>query len=847
MNIKLFVNFYLTLLTTTFLVATAIVNGFGNYSAQTETPNPLNIENYQFDKNKAEAEAEAIRLELESVPLWNNQRFEESILNMMKALKIWRQLGDRENELRMLNLLGNDYESLGAREQALYFYQQALEIHQYVDNLEEKAFTLHALGSFYENDRNYQQALDYYQQALNIARQVDDECREATYLSSIGGVYLGIAHPYHREPVSDIDTLTNGRSLNEIRQEALDYYYQALPLARVSSCNLNLEAILGSIGVTYDHLEQLQKASNFYQQALAQNAKTGTQDSRALTLGNLAELKRKQGNLQEALTDIKTAIDIIENHLNYLITPEFRTSYFSSRYHLYEIYINILMQLHQQNPTQGYDAKAFNASEMSRARSLQKLLAEANVDIRQGVDPQLLEQERNLQEELNNLERRRIELSRGYYSQEQHSQLEQTRQTVLSKYKNLQDQIRLDNPNYGALQYSQPLTSTQIQQKLLDKDTILLQYHLGYERNYLWEITQDNITSYQLPPRREIEIAAQSFLSFTTDKNATIDEVLQASTKLTQLILPNLKEISQKRLLIVPDDQLHYLPFSALSVNSSDYQPLLTKHQVIHLPSASTIAINRNQLQQRTTAPNTLAIIANPVFSPDDKRFSGETNPPSDKNRGTENLAQLSLERSTATAELDLKPLPYTQTEADTILQLLPSQSSLGIFDFEANLNRVKDPDLSEYQIVHFATHGIYNLEFPELSGLVLSLIDSQGNPKNGFLRLNDIFNLNIPAELVVLSACQTGSGKNVKGEGIVGLTRGFMYAGAPRIIASLWNVNDASTAELMSQFYQKYLQENLPPAEALRQAQLAMWQSENIDWRNPYYWAAFTLQGEWR
>ncbi|MFP4121396.1 CHAT domain-containing protein [Coleofasciculus sp.] len=191
---------------------------------------------------------------------------------------------------------------------------------------------------------------------------------------------------------------------------------------------------------------------------------------------------------------------------------------------------------------------------------------------------------------------------------------------------------------------------------------------------------------------------------------------------------------------------------------------------------------------------------------------------------------------TTATAELDLKPLPYTRTEADTILEFLQGQSSLGIFDFEANLNRFKRPDLSNYQIIHFATHGILNPDYPELSGLVVSLVDPQGNPQNGFLRLNDIFNLNLPAELVVLSACQTGSGKNVKGEGIVGLTRGFMYADAPRTIASLWNVNDASTAELMSQFYQKYLQENLPPAEALRQAQLAMWQSENIDWRNPYF-----------
>ena len=373
------------------------------------------------------------------------------------------------------------------------------------------------------------------------------------------------------------------------------------------------------------------------------------------------------------------------------------------------------------------------------------------------------------------------------------------------------------------------------------------QYSLGEERSYLWTITKDSITSYQLPPRSEIETAAKAFLSQTTYRDAAFGEILPASNQLTQLILPNLAHLSQKRLLIVPDGQLHYIPFSALSINPSDYQPLLTKHQVIHLPSASTVAINRNQLTQRTTAPNTLAIIADPIFSPDDNGIIGKTNPPSNNNRGTEDLAQLSLERSATTSDIEFKRLPFTRKEADTILQLVPGKSSLSFFEFDANLNTVKRPDLRNYQIIHFATHGVLNPDYPELSGLVVSLVDRQGNPQNGFLRLNDIFNLNLPAELVVLSACQTGSGENVKREGIVGLTRGFMYAGSPRVIASLWNVNDASTAELMKLFYQKYLQENLPPAEALRQAQLAMWQSNQVDWRTPYFWAAFTLQGEWR
>jgi CHAT domain-containing protein len=166
-------------------------------------------------------------------------------------------------------------------------------------------------------------------------------------------------------------------------------------------------------------------------------------------------------------------------------------------------------------------------------------------------------------------------------------------------------------------------------------------------------------------------------------------------------------------------------------------------------------------------------------------------------------------------------------------------------FDFAASRATATSPELSQYQIVHFATHGILNSLNPELSGVVLSLVDDKGTPQNGFLRLHDVFNLNLPAELVVLSACQTGLGQEVKGEGLVGLTRGFMYAGTPRVLVSLWSVDDEGTSELISRFYKKMLQEKLQPAAALRAAQIEMWQEKR--WQAPYYWAAFTLQGEWR
>ncbi|HEX4946866.1 MAG TPA: CHAT domain-containing protein, partial [Blastocatellia bacterium] len=152
---------------------------------------------------------------------------------------------------------------------------------------------------------------------------------------------------------------------------------------------------------------------------------------------------------------------------------------------------------------------------------------------------------------------------------------------------------------------------------------------------------------------------------------------------------------------------------------------------------------------------------------------------------------------------------------------------------------------LQPYGIVHFATHGYWDSTTPELSGLFLSRFDRQGQPLDGALRLSDIYNLKLPKELVVLSACETALGKDIRGEGLIALTRGFMYAGAARVLASLWKVEDEATAELMAVFYQQLLQEKRSPAAALRQAQIAMWQKEPT--KIPYNWAAFVLQGEYR
>jgi CHAT domain-containing protein len=272
----------------------------------------------------------------------------------------------------------------------------------------------------------------------------------------------------------------------------------------------------------------------------------------------------------------------------------------------------------------------------------------------------------------------------------------------------------------------------------------------------------------------------------------------------------------------------------------------------VNLPSASLLALLRRQANGRGVAPKEVVVLADPVFDKQDPRVAvaaknnqaivaalgRETIPPS-----SEQLA-LSL-RDVGLAGAALPRLAFSRREADSIMAMTDTGKGMEAVDFEANRETALNKDLGQYRIVHFATHGLLDNEHPELSGLVLSLVDKDGKPRDGFLDLEDVYNLTLPADLVVLSACETGLGKQINGEGLIGLTRGFMYAGASRVVASLWKVDDVATAELMGRFYRAMLEEGLRPAAALRRAQIEMQQQKR--WADPYYWAAFTIQGDWK
>ena len=415
---------------------------------------------------------------------------------------------------------------------------------------------------------------------------------------------------------------------------------------------------------------------------------------------------------------------------------------------------------------------------------------------------------------------------------------------------------------------------------------MLLEYSLGVERSYVWAVTQNSLKSYELPKREQIEKAARRVYELLTARSqskaaenpqqkqeriaAADSQLLNASTELSQMVLGPLgSELATERLVIVADGALQYVPFAALSVVSgqssvaqpsrtnnglrttdkgplTNYRPLMQDHEIISLPSASALAIQRQGLRDRKLAPNSVAVIADPVFSATDERLGAVAKAGAAKQvQGDPSSNTRLIEHLADDSGLIIRRLKFTRQEADQILAEAPRAKNLRAIDFKANRATATGGELSKYRYVHFATHGYIDSERPELSAIVLSLVDEEGKPQDGFLHAQEIYNLNLPAELVVLSACETGLGKEIKGEGLVGLTQGFMYAGARRVVVSLWNVNDKATAELMARFYRGMLRENKSPAAALRTAQMEM--SRQKQWQSPYYWAAFVLQGEWK
>ncbi len=819
--------------------------------------------------------------------------YQKTIEMFTLALAIWQETGDRQGQAVAYTYIANAQNGLGEWEKVIETQRKALLIHQTQGDRISEAITLSSISAFYFKLGDLEKALEYANLALPIRRDLGDRAGEAVTLSTIGSIYkasgdlrkaievfeqaLALSPPAEiRAGASNRLNLGTAYAAMGDTQAALDYLKQALPLSREAGDRRVEASVLRSFGEVYHLQGQIETALDYFNESLPIARAIGDRDGESRSLHLIGRMHRDLNQLREARVNIEAAISIIELLRSRISDQEQRSTYFASVRSYYDLYIDILMSQRDEGASTDSNVTAIEASERARARSLLELLTEARVEIRQDVDPELLKRERTLQQSLNTSAEQQIRRLSGKYTAEQAETAARRVASLTAQLQEVRTQIRAASPRYAALTQPEPLSLKQIQEQTLDPETLLLEYSLGDKRSYLWAVTQNTITGYELPSRAEIEAAARHFYNLAKN-NAKGEEIEQSAARLSQMLLaPAIEQMRKPRLAIVADGALQYIPFAALPVpetrrhgdtetrrQATDLRvpvsprprvgsvPLIIDHEIVMLPSASTLALLRRETRGRKVSPKLVAVLADPVFDNDDvrvRRASAETtnsaNQSSAPPKGSGLLRSVE-ETGLAAGKWPLPRLLGTRREAQTILSLAPVQKRLQALDFEASRETALGSELGQYQIVHFATHGLINNRHPELSGLVLSLADKQGRPQNGFLRLNEIYNLRLPAELVVLSACQTGVGKEVRGEGLIGLTRGFMYAGARRLTASLWQVEDAATSELMERFYRGMLGEKrLRPAAALRAAQIEMLKQKQ--WRSPYYWAAFVMQGEW-
>ncbi|MBD0343363.1 MAG: CHAT domain-containing protein [Coleofasciculus sp. Co-bin14] len=731
----------------------------------------LNLESV-IDKKQIEQIAPYIRAFLPIfLSFFKNPDDNQIMLDLInEMLPLWQSFGEVSKEVSwvkpfLLNWQGDTYFRLGRNQQALESYHQALQLWLSINNT---SFT------------------------------VGQDFMKADTLTSLGKVYTALGKP----------------------QDALNFYHQALPIwLRLKSVIQETETRYGIAKVKWE-LGNFSEAQSQIETAIEKLENNPPKITNLVSGSGFlsAEYDYNYGFKQN---NLKFGLGLSSNPLGITSKASTLTSeqtcanpagYFACKQKYFDLYINLLMQLHQQQPYRGYDVLAFEASERARSRNLQVF---------------------------------------------------QTNRDVLGEGLNGGQMLTDANGSRkGGLQIDRPARLVEIQRQVLDNNTLLLEYFLGEKNSYLWVVSANApIQTYLLPGRSEIEDVAREFYDILTRPSGRIRPMTTATVgkKLSEMLLsPVAAQLAQKRLLVVGDGILQYIPFSALPDPAPDtrpsstflkgefasyMQPLLVKHEIINLPSASTLVSIRKNRSHRSSPSKELAILAAPVFNYEDKRLAQQLTKTGQTTNGTGEVF-----RNTTLSEVETlyAPLPGTEQEVERIFEFIPPDKRAKFLGFEANHQIALSSELNRYRIIHFATHGIFNSKSPQRSGVILSAINEKGELQRGLLSPSDAINMQLSAaDLVVLSGCRTGLGEEVRRESLVGLTEGLMSAGAERVVVSLWSVQDDATAELMARFYEGMYKKKLPPAQALREAQRSMW--EEPRWQTPYYWAAFTIQGEWK
>jgi len=770
---------------------------------------------------------------------------EDKALSLHKAASdFFHRMGNKQGEAAALNGIARAYQNLNDHDSALDSYNKALRLHEALGQRSNIALSKFLVARVLYQKGQVEQATKYYSESLTLSRAAGDRITEAHALKGLGSV------SFSREDIKN----------------AVSHYEAALQIYRALGNRRSEAYVLNDLAHINSDAHNFVDALANLEQALPLMRATGDRHGEALTLFNTAKAELAQGRLVEALKLIEDSIAIGESLRTKTNNSQLRTSYFASVNQQYELYVDILMSLHAQDQKKGYAITALLASERGRARSLLDSLLASKIESQKTASAELLAQLQNVLENLNEKAEYQTRLLAREHKQDEADRVAQEMRDLVIQYQELRAKLRTQNPSQATLIDPAELKLDDVQKLVNGVDATLLEFTLCHDRSYVWAISGTEVVSHELPDRATIEALARKVYDSATVRQSIEQNLMpeqqekvirdadaafrEHSTSLSNMLLgPVASHLRSKHILIVGDGLLHSIPFDALPLpagaqTGGEPRLLVSAHQITILPSALTLVALR---LRNSPANKTIGVIADPVFERDDPRVlsrqkQGAAHSP---DQSANVYFSSALRDFNANGTVDhISRLPATLREAKAIDELGPAGEVVSSTGFDANKQKFLSAPAHGYRVLHIATHGLINVEHPDLSGLVFSLLDEEGRNVDGFLRLNDIYNLDLSADLVVLSACRTGLGPDVKGEGVVGLTTGFMYAGAKTVVSSLWKVDDTATAEFMSYFYRALLRDGLSPAEALRTAKLEMQRQER--WRAPFYWAGFVLQGEY-
>ncbi len=812
--------------------------------------------------------------------------YQKSIKNFQEAINLAKDLKSKEHEVKCLRQLSATYWKLNNFQNFFSLNKAALKIAQELNHKKEEGRCLNNIGLYYWKSDHYTKSLFYYEKALSIAKKEVNMVNEAELLNNIGIIYQDLGQYekaienlikalkidrqlgneiYISMDLNNIGRAFRSKALSSSKKEedlnsALDYFKQCLRLTKKTEDKITEIQVMNNIGTIYSDLENYTKALQYFQLGYEKAEEIHDIEAMGMILNNigivyfnqgnylestkyyqkaidlaleikggqilweayleLAKAYSKQKEFKKALRSYKNSISIIENIRSQIKLEELKASYLGTdkRIMAYHNLIDLLVGLHKAEPEKGYDHQAFNYLERAKARAFLDRLEISQVNISNGIDYKLLNQEKELMKDISKLYTKLLATS---LSTKEKDNIQEELKILENRLETLKREIRSKSPVYAGLRYPQIVTYEITQKEILKKKTAFFAYSVGEENSYLFVITKSGLKIFSIPPKDLLQKQVKDYLKNITDKD---NKNLQLGYVLfCNIVKPGLEK-DVDNLIFIPDDILHFLPFEALITSDEKKDWLIEDYKISYIPSISSLReITLRKKSTKGKPEKDILALGDPSYG----QLEAE-----------ENGGDV-FQNFYSSSAFNFSRLKYSGYEIQRISKLFKKKRRKILQRDEATEEQLKEHNLSDYKIIHFATHSLVDDKKPARSSIILSL--DEDPEEDGFLQMREVYNLRLNSDLVVLSACQTGLGQFIKGEGIEGLNRAFFYSGASSVLMSLWSVNDQASSQLMERFYY-HLRTAEPILSALRQAKLEMISSDTLS--HPYYWAGFIVSG---